>query len=160
MHKTRRISWSPRLVLFLVAAFVVGIALGLAGFTFAYAKGASYLSSDPAACINCHLMEDEYDGWMAGTHANVATCNDCHLPHDNVVAKYAVKAENGFHHGLKFTTGAYPENVEIREASLAITNDACLYCHGDLTDDVRHPGHYAEGGEFSCVRCHAGVGHQ
>lgn len=159
-NKPKRLSWSPRFVILAIAAFIVGIMLGLAVFTFTYAKGASYLSGDPQACINCHIMEDQYDGWIAGPHANVATCNDCHLPHDNVVAKYAVKAENGLMHGLKFTTGWHPENIVIRDMSLAITNDACLYCHGDLTDDVRHPGNYADGDEFSCVRCHSDVGHK
>jgi cytochrome c nitrite reductase small subunit len=49
--------------------------------------GTSYLSSDPAVCINCHIMQEQYDGWLHGSHHAVAVCNDCHLPHDNVVLK-------------------------------------------------------------------------
>lgn len=146
-------------VLLVVVAFVIGTGLGLGIFTLAYAKGASYLSDEPTACINCHIMEEQYDGWTAGPHASFATCGDCHLPHDNVVSKYLVKGENGLHHGSKFTTGAFPENIEIRESSLRITNAACVYCHAELTDDVRHPGNYPDSDDFSCVRCHSDVGH-
>ncbi len=146
-------------VLLVAAAFVVGAAVGLAVFTLTYAKGTSYLSDEPEACINCHVMQKEYDGWKAGSHASFATCNDCHLPHDGIASKYLVKAENGLHHGAKFTTGSFPENIEIRDSSLQITNAACLYCHSELTEDVRHPGNYSDAGEFSCVRCHSDVGH-
>jgi len=33
-------------------AIAIGAALGLGSFTFAYAKGYSYLSDDPNACAN------------------------------------------------------------------------------------------------------------
>ena len=29
-----------------------------------YAQGFSYLSDDPAACANCHIMREHYDGWQ------------------------------------------------------------------------------------------------
>ena len=38
------------------------------------------------------------------SHHAVATCNDCHTPH-NLVGKYVVKARNGFWHSFYFTTG-------------------------------------------------------
>ncbi|MFT0762953.1 cytochrome c nitrite reductase small subunit [Scrofimicrobium sp. R131] len=159
-EKTGRSSWSPRFILAAAAVFIVGIMGGLAVYTFIYAKGASYLSSDPQACINCHIMNDQYDGWIAGPHANVATCADCHLPHDNVVHKYAVKAENGFMHALKFTTGWHPENIEARPVSLRVTNNACLTCHDDFTYSARHPGVTGDDEVFDCIRCHSGVGHE
>ena len=155
----QRRSWSPGFVLLTAATFAVGLMVGLGLFTFIYAKGASYLSTDPQACINCHIMNEQYDGWINGAHAGVATCSDCHMPHDNVVHKYWVKGENGFMHALKFTTGWYPENIVARPVSLAITNEACLYCHAELTNDIRHPGTAADGEVFDCVRCHSGIGH-
>ena len=33
-------------------------------FTFVYAKGLSYLTPDPRACLNCHVMYSQYDGWL------------------------------------------------------------------------------------------------
>lgn len=140
-----------------LAIFVVGSLVGVGAFTFIFARGYSYLTNDPAACINCHVMEDQYRGWTAGSHSNAATCNDCHAPHDNLLHKYYVKAENGFWHGLMFTTGLYPENIQIRETNARVTNDACLYCHADITADMRLA---SAGEEISCLRCHADVGHK
>ena len=37
-------------------AVMVGAFVGLGLFTFWYARGASYLTDDPRACINCHVM--------------------------------------------------------------------------------------------------------
>src|SRR5262249_17526428 len=73
----------------------VGIVLGTGSYTVRYAEGLSYLSNDPKACVNCHVMRDAHDGWQKAGHHSVATCNDCHVPHD-FIAKYLVKAENGF----------------------------------------------------------------
>jgi len=42
--------------LVLLAVFA-GASLGVGAFTFGYAQGASYLSNDPAACVNCHVMQ-------------------------------------------------------------------------------------------------------
>lgn len=69
--------------------------MGVVGYTFVYAKGASYLTNDPKACANCHVMQDYYDAWIKSSHRAVAVCNDCHAPHDNMVRKYYVKADNG-----------------------------------------------------------------
>ena len=37
--------------------------MGIGAYTFVYARGASYLTNDPAACVNCHVMREPYDGW-------------------------------------------------------------------------------------------------
>lgn len=47
-------------------AVVVGLAAGLGAYTFVYARGYSYLTNDPSACGNCHVMREQYDGWGAG----------------------------------------------------------------------------------------------
>lgn len=146
----------PRLLM-VAAIFVVGSLIGVGLFTFIYAKGISYLGTDPAACVNCHVMERQYDAWLAGSHSNVAGCNDCHAPHDNIIHKYYVKGENGFWHALKFTTGWYPENIEIRETNRKVTNEACLYCHADFTSNMR----MTSGSEqINCISCHVNVGHR
>ena len=38
----------------LVVGASLGVIAGIGGYTFVYAKGASYLTNDPAACANCH----------------------------------------------------------------------------------------------------------
>jgi cytochrome c nitrite reductase small subunit len=107
-------------------AVLVGVAAGLAAYTFLYAKGYSYLTNNPAACTNCHVMQGQYDAWMKSSHHSVATCNDCHTPH-NLAGKYAVKANNGFWHSFYFTTGWYPDTIEI-------TLDALV----DLINDIKN----------------------
>jgi hypothetical protein len=34
----------------------VGLLVGIDGYTFIYARGYSYLTNDPAACVNCHML--------------------------------------------------------------------------------------------------------
>ena len=53
-----------------VVAAVIGVALGVGAYTFVYARGASYLTNDPNACANCHIMREQLDGWIASSHLN------------------------------------------------------------------------------------------
>lgn len=140
-------------------AALIGVILGVGAYTFMYAGIADYLGNDPQSCANCHAMQEQYDGWLAGSHANVATCNDCHAPHDNIVHKYVNKGENGFMHALKFTLETYPENIQIRDHNQAVTEAACLYCHGDFVEQIENSSAHA-GEAVSCIRCHDGVGHK
>ena len=43
---------------------LLGIPAGVGAFTFVYAKGFSYLSTDPRACVTCHVMNEQYDAWL------------------------------------------------------------------------------------------------
>ncbi|HUP50012.1 MAG TPA: cytochrome c nitrite reductase small subunit [Thermoanaerobaculia bacterium] len=141
-----------------VLGLLIGAAAGLGAYTFVYAKGYSYLTNDPAACANCHVMNDYYAGWVKGTHRAAAVCNDCHTPHD-LAGKYATKASNGFWHSFYFTTGHYPDNLEIRPSNAEVTEGACRHCHQEIVLAITaHPAR-AEEERFSCVRCHDGVGH-
>ena len=60
---------------------VLGTLIGAGSYTFRYGEGLSYFSTDPAACKNCHIMNEEYNSWTKGPHHGGATCIDCHLPH-------------------------------------------------------------------------------
>src|SRR5215204_1308544 len=88
----------------ILIAVSVGLAAGLGGYTFIYAKGSSYLTNNPASCANCHIMREQYEGWTRSSHHNVATCNDCHTP-PGFIGKYTTKMTNGFWHSFYFTTG-------------------------------------------------------
>jgi len=135
------------------AVFAFGLAVGLGAFTFAYARGYSYLTNDPAACGNCHIMDEHLDAWNKSTHRAVATCNDCHTPH-NFVGKYVVKAKNGFWHSFYFTTGRFPDPLRITEGNRRVTSGACRYCHAEITQAIDPPGQPTD-----CIRCHRYVGH-
>ena len=140
-------------------AVLVGVAGGAAGFTFVYARGYSYLVNDPAACANCHVMQAPFDGWAKSSHRAVATCNDCHTPHD-FVGKYATKAENGFRHSLAFTTSRFHEPIEITPADLQVTEGACRHCHAEVVAMIDRSGiSGSDNDRMSCVRCHREVGH-
>jgi cytochrome c nitrite reductase small subunit len=141
----------------LVLAVTVGLATGIGAFTFVYARGYSYLSNDPVACANCHIMREHLDAWNKSSHKNVATCNDCHTPHD-LVGKYTVKAKNGFWHSFYFTTGRYPYPLRITEGNREVTADACRYCHMQIVAAIEHPNASAKD-RSNCVRCHEYVGH-
>jgi cytochrome c nitrite reductase small subunit len=137
----------------------LGLALGVGAYTFIYAKGASYLTNDPKACMNCHIMQEQYDGWIKSSHRSVAVCNDCHTP-AGFVGKYSTKAQNGFWHSFYFTTGNFPDPIQITERNRKITNDACRKCHADIVEMIESPTtKHAEADKTSCIRCHRNVGH-
>jgi cytochrome c nitrite reductase small subunit len=142
--------------IWLAFSAMLGGVIGLGGFTFSYAQGLSYFSTDPKACVNCHIMQEVYDGWNHGSHKAVAACNDCHTPHDNIVAKYAVKGLNGLRHSVAFTTGAFPEPIRITPLNHRVTEHACLSCHGDMVSAISHEG---SDDPTDCLTCHQGVGH-
>ncbi|MEP0814628.1 MAG: cytochrome c nitrite reductase small subunit [bacterium] len=139
----------------LVLSCLLGVFAGMGSYTFYYAKGYSYLSNDPRACVNCHIMRPQYEGWQHASHHAVAACNDCHTPHD-LIGKYYTKAENGYHHSKAFTLQNFHEPIKIREKNERILLHNCVRCHGEFTSEIRE---HAKGGELNCVRCHADVGH-
>ena len=143
--------WLPGL-----AVLMVGVAGGAGAFTFAYANGASYLTDDPAACGNCHVMGEYLAAWERGSHRSGAVCNDCHAPH-GLLGKYAVKAWNGLNHSVAFTTGRYPDALRITSLNRGVTEGACRSCHASIVDVVDQP--HGGGEEISCLRCHSQVGH-
>lgn len=134
----------------------VGLAFGVGGFTFVYAKGSSYLTNDPKACANCHVMQGQLDAWVKGSHRSVAVCNDCHTPH-TFFGKYMTKARNGFWHSFYFTSGNFHEPIEAGPRSREIVEAACRHCHESIVHaiDTVPP----KGEPMSCVRCHRDVGH-
>ncbi|MCB0418605.1 MAG: cytochrome c nitrite reductase small subunit [Bdellovibrionales bacterium] len=133
----------------------LGVFFGWAGFIFTYAKGYSYLSDDPKACVNCHIMSDQYNGWSHSAHHAVATCNDCHTP-KGFVSKWASKASNGFWHSYAFTTGDFHEPIQIRRVNQDIAQNSCMKCHDNLLGS--HPTLGSARG-VSCMHCHQNVGH-
>ncbi|MFN0241770.1 MAG: cytochrome c nitrite reductase small subunit [Planctomycetota bacterium] len=142
---------------FLLLSVALGIPVGIGAFTFGYAKGFSYLSSDPRACINCHVMNDTYDAWRKSGHRHVAVCVDCHLPHTGL-AKWVAKADTGFRHSAAFTLQNFKEPLEITPRDRRIVLANCLRCHADLVQAI-HTGGAANDGEVNCLHCHATAGH-
>jgi cytochrome c nitrite reductase small subunit len=150
----------------LCAAGLVGVFMGTGIFTFVSAKGTSYMSNDPDVCVNCHVMREQYDGWRHGSHHTAATCNDCHMPHDNVVSKFFVKASNGYHHSKAFTTMDFKEPIRIKPANAEVLEANCRRCHDEVTGEITAHGTLGVSTDpslkadlYGCVRCHGDVGH-
>lgn len=144
----------------------VGVFVGIGVFTFIYAKGYSYLTNDPSACANCHIMNDHFSAWQKSSHRSVAVCNDCHTP-SGILPKYITKADNGFWHSVAFTTGEFPDPIRIKPRNRRITEKTCMRCHQRVVDAIisgphqtgAGPGSNSDEEGLSCVRCHAHVGH-
>ncbi len=138
---------------------LIGAATGVGSYTFYYGEGASYLSNNAEACANCHVMQSHYDAWIKSSHRVVATCNDCHTPHDSFIGKYYSKARNGFFHSLAFTTGDFPDEILINEFNRNVTEQACRSCHEAVVHQIDLAARNEGGSQMSCIRCHRDVGH-
>jgi cytochrome c nitrite reductase small subunit len=136
---------------------LLGTLVGVGSFTFRYGEGLSYFSTDPAACKNCHIMNEQYNYWTKGPHHDTAVCVDCHLPHA-FVSKYLAKADHGFRHSKGFTFQDFHEPIMIKPKDLGVTQDNCLHCHGDFVHDIV-TGSTSSEDAVRCVHCHRGVGH-
>jgi len=141
---------------YLAFPVLLGVLCGLGFFTFGYARGASYFSNDPAACTNCHVMDDYHDTWQNSSHAHVAVCNDCHLSH-HPIGKWVTKTDNGFFHSLAFTLDNFDEPIRIKPRNRRITQSACLDCHGAFVHAMLPVD---RGSDMPrCVHCHGDAGH-
>lgn len=153
---------ASRTLLAVVLGIALGTAVGIGGYTFSYAKGAAYLQDDPAACANCHVMNEQYDGWRKSSHHAVATCNDCHTP-AGTLAKYYTKASNGFWHSFYFTTGTFPDPIRLRPHNRVVTENACRKCHDSIVEAIEAPTGGARkvdhDAQTQCLTCHNSVGH-
>src|SRR5262245_55927426 len=136
----------------------IGAAVGVVGYTFSYARGWAYMTDNAAACANCHVMSEQYTGWIKSSHRSFAVCNDCHTP-AGFFGKYYTKARNGFWHSYYFTTGGFEDQIQITSRSKEITEQACRKCHQEVTSAIDAHAEQKGVGQLSCIRCHKTVGH-
>lgn len=149
--------WRP------TVAVLLGIFFGLSSYAFYISRAWSYLSDSPETCINCHVMNPQFNDWAHSSHRNVATCNDCHVPHDNVFHKYAFKAQDGLRHATIFTFRAEPQVIYIREAGREAVQQNCIRCH-ERTTGMEFlgsvlPGYKNHLQERQCLSCHRETPH-
>jgi cytochrome c nitrite reductase small subunit len=110
-------------------ALLLGIFFGLGAYAFYISKAWSYLGDDPRACVNCHVMNPQYANWAHDAHFRVTTCNDCHVPHDNIFRKYLFKASDGLGHATAFTFRLEPQNIIMEEDTRPMIQKNCIRCH-------------------------------
>lgn len=115
---------------------MMGVFAGLGIYVLYISNAISYLSDDPRTCVNCHVMNPQYATWERGSHGRVATCNDCHVPHDNVIHKYLFKAQDGLRHATIFTFRIEPQVIIIKEAGKKAVQSNCIRCHSNLVHPI------------------------
>jgi cytochrome c nitrite reductase small subunit len=142
---------------------VLGILGGLGAFVLYVSNAVSYLSDEPRTCVNCHVMAPQYATWQRGSHGRATTCNDCHVPHDNIFRTYAFKASDGMRHATMFTLRLEPQVIQIKDAGIAVVQENCIRCHDDLVHRVTAgslTAMNARAGEgLLCWECHREVPH-
>ena len=142
---------------------LAGLVVGLVFYTFYISRAWSYVSDEPAVCVNCHIMGPYYQAWQKSSHAVWATCNDCHVPQDNIINQYAFKAVDGLYHAAVFTVRAEPQVIRAREGSSTVIMENCLRCHTPLvTEFVKMNVSYQDvlkGEAKACWDCHTQVPH-
>lgn len=152
-------------IYYVVPMFLLGgIAVGLLGYTVYMSRAHSYLSDEPEACINCHIMTPYYQSWMHSSHSQWTNCNDCHVPQDNVFNKFAFKAMDGLYHSYVFTLKAEPQAIRPRDPSKGVIMDNCIRCHTQLNTEFVKTGMISyvdvkHGEGKACWDCHRDVPH-
>jgi cytochrome c nitrite reductase small subunit len=57
---------------------------------------------------------------------------------------------NGVLHSTAFTTGHFPDHIQIKARSREITEEACMKCHSQIAHAI----------DAGCIKCHSEVGHR
>ena len=126
--------------------------------------GLTYLSDDPATCVNCHIMGPYYATWNHSSHSRNATCNDCHVPHENAVKKWFFKGMDGMRHASVFMMRGEPQVIQAIDESAEVIMNNCIRCHTQLNTEFVNTGRIdhemAMAGEGkACWDCHREVPH-
>lgn len=148
----------------MIAIILAGM-IGGGGVLLLYMLRAhTYLTDDPAACVNCHIMAPYYATWFHSSHSRNATCNDCHVPHENAIKKWTFKGMDGMRHvGVFLMKGEHQVIQALPESAQVIMNN-CIRCHTQLNTEFVSTGRIdymkAQVGEGkACWDCHRDVPH-
>ncbi len=127
MNRAILISWltlGPVPVAWRLLIFTMGgAAVGMAVLVLHISRATSYLSDTPETCLNCHVMEHAYASWRLSSHGRDTTCTDCHLPHQNPVAKLARKGRDGLRHAYVFTFRLEPQVLHLASSAVPVVQE-------------------------------------
>ena len=142
---------------------LLGAICGLGMYAMVESKAISYLSDDPKTCANCHVITPQYATWQNSSHREWASCNDCHVPQDNVFKKYWFKAKDGMYHSSVFTMRGEPEVIRMKEAGVEVVQANCIRCQENQVTDARLStsveNHFENRTDRKCWTCHQEVPH-
>lgn len=148
----------------ITALVLGGVFAGGVGLSLYLLRAHTYLADDPAACVNCHIMAPYYATWMHSSHSRGATCNDCHVPHENAVRKWTFKGMDGMKHVLAFVTRSEEDVIAAQSMSSQVIMNNCIRCHTQLNTEFVNTGRIdymlAQTGEGkACWDCHRDIPH-
>ncbi len=143
-------------------SLILGILLGLGVYILIVSNSLSYLSDNPKTCINCHIMKPQLATWQHSSHRETAVCNDCHVPHNNILNKYYFKAKDGLRHATIFTLKREPQVIFIKEDGKAVVQENCIRCHSRenevVSTRIKYTDWLSNNGKL-CWECHMEVPH-
>jgi cytochrome c nitrite reductase small subunit len=143
---------------------LLALLTGLGALTLHLARMTSYFSDQPTTCLNCHVMRPQFATWQRSSHTHVATCNDCHVPHDSFIRHYGFKASDGLRHAYIFTFRLEPQVIRIKPAGAAVVRENCIRCHRQLVERLpmyrfAAASPRAEVPDRNCIACHRDTPH-
>lgn len=155
------LSYRQKVILIILTGIIVGLG---ALFMYLLRMHTYIMGDDPAACVNCHIMSPYYATWSHSSHARNATCNDCHVPHSSVAAKYIFKGIDGMKHVGYFVTHSEHQAIKAEDSSAEVIMDNCIRCHTQLNTEFVKTGKIdymqAKRDEGkACWDCHRNVPH-
>ncbi|MBP6065579.1 cytochrome c nitrite reductase small subunit [Bacteroides sp.] len=142
----------------------LGVLVGGGGLFLYLLRAHTYLTDDPAACVNCHIMGPYYATWFHSSHGRDATCNDCHVPQENFLKKWAFKGKDGTRHIAVFVTRGEKQVLRANDQSAQVIMNNCIRCHTQLNTEFVSAGRVdfmmSKVGEGkACWDCHRNSGH-
>lgn len=146
------------------AIIISGSFIGLFIYTFFASRAYSYLSDRPETCVNCHIMSPYYATWLHSSHGRNTTCNDCHVPNDNIFNKFFFKAKDGLRHAAVFTIRGEAQALQTIGTSSEVIMNNCIRCHTQLNTEFIKTGRMGfkelkEMNGNTCWDCHRNVPH-
>ena len=132
-----RLSYRQKIII----TTLCGITFGLVVLFMYLLRMHTYIvGDDPAACINCHIMSPYYATWSHSSHSRDVTCNDCHVPNNNIASHYFFKGMDGMKHVAYFVTHSERQAIEAEDASAEVIMDNCIRCHKQLNQEFVKTG--------------------
>ena len=132
-----RLSYRQKIII----TTLCGITFGLVVLFMYLLRMHTYIvGDDPAACINCHIMSPYYATWSHSSHGRDVTCNDCHVPNNNIASHYFFKGMDGMKHVAYFVTHSERQAIEAEDASAEVIMDNCIRCHKQLNQEFVKTG--------------------
>ncbi len=126
---------------------IAGVVCGLGGLFMYLLRAHTYFIGDnPSACVNCHIMTPYYATWSHSSHGRIdhqkngATCNDCHVPHQNLAVYYGFKAVDGLKHTAYFVGHMEHQAIKAETLTGQVVMDNCIRCHEQLNTEFVKTG--------------------